>query len=132
MFDSVLTAARWSQVPQSQAWSPPTDVYETDYGIVVKVEIAGLSPEDFAISLAHRILTVSGTRRDPAPKLAYQQLEINYGHFQTEIYLPWPINADAEIEATYEQGFLIIRFPKAQARRVQVTENESPIQDEHR
>jgi len=89
---------------------------------VVKIEIAGLSPEDFTISLAHRVLTVRGVRRDPASKLAYQRLEINYGQFQTEVHLPWPINDSAEIEATYEQGFLTILLPKAQARRVPVTE----------
>jgi len=124
MFGSVLTSSmvQWSQVRRSQIWSPPTDVYETDSSIVVKIEIAGLSPEDFTISLAHRVLTVRGVRRDPASKLAYQRLEINYGQFQTEVHLPWPINDSAEIEATYEQGFLTILLPKAQARRVPVTE----------
>ena len=125
MLDSVLTSSvRWSQVWQSQIWSPPTDVYETDSAIVVKIEIAGLSPEDFNISLDHRVLTVRGVRRDPTSKLAYQQLEINYGQFQTEVYLPWPINETAEIEATYEQGFLTILLPKARSRRVAVKEHD--------
>ena len=125
MLDSVLTSSvRWSQVWQSQIWSPPTDVYETDSAIVVKIEIAGLNPEDFAISLDDRVLTVRGVRRDPTSKLAYQQLEINYGQFQTEVHLPWPINESAEIEATYEQGFLTILLPKARARRVPVREHD--------
>jgi len=91
---------------------------------VVKIEIAGLSPEDFTVSLANRALTVRGVRHDPASKLAYQRLEINYGQFQTEVYLPWPINESAEIEATYEQGFLTVLLPKAQARRVSIPEYE--------
>ena len=126
MFDSVLTSSmvRWSQVRQSRIWSPPTDVYETDSSIVVKIEVAGLKPEDFTISLAHRALTVRGVRLDPTSKLAYQRLEINYGQFQTEVYLPWPINESVEIEATYEQGFLTILLPKAQALRVSVTEHD--------
>ena len=123
MFDNVLTSSvvRWSQVQQSQVWSPPTDVYETDFYVVVKIEIAGLKPEDFTISLGHRVLAVRGSRQDPAPKLAYQQMEINYGQFQTEVYLPWPINESAETEATYEHGFLTICLPKAPVRRVPVT-----------
>lgn len=125
MFDRVLTSSvRWSQVWQSQVWCPPTDVYETDSAIVVKIEIAGLSPEDFTISLDPRVLTVRGVRRDPTSKLAYQQLEINYGQFQTEVRLPWPINESAEIEATYEQGFLTIVLPKARARRVPIREDD--------
>lgn len=123
MLDRVLTSSvRWGQVSQSQIWSPPTDVYETDSAVVVKIEIAGLSPEDFTISLDPRVLTVRGVRRDPASKLAYQQLEINYGQFQTEVRLPWPINETAEVEASYEQGFLTIVLPKAQARRVPIRE----------
>ena len=122
MIDMVSTSVRWSQVSQYQIWSPPTDVYETDRHVVVKIDIAGLSPEDFSISLAHRVLTVRGVRQDPVPKLAYQRLEINYGQFQTEVRLPWPVNDRANIEATYEQGFLTILLPKAEARRVPVTE----------
>ena len=126
MFDSALTSTvvRWGQARQSQLWSPPTDVYETDSYVVVKIEIAGLTPEDFTISLANRVLAVRGTRRDPASKLAYQRMEINYGQFQTEVYLPWPIDTGAEAEATYEQGFLTILLPKAPARRVPVTEED--------
>jgi HSP20 family protein len=126
MLDSVLSSAvvQWGQVRQSQVWSPPTDVYETDASIVVKIEIAGLSPEDFSISLAHRVLAIRGVRQDPASKLVYQRMEINYGQFQTEVYLPWPVNERAEIEATYEQGFLTILLPKAPARRVPVTEDD--------
>jgi HSP20 family protein len=129
MFDSVLTSAvvRWSQVRQAQLWSPPTDVYETDSSIVVKIEIAGLSPEGFSISLAHRVLAVRGARRDPASKLGYQRMEINYGQFETAVSLPWPVNESAEIEATYEQGFLTIVLPKAPTRRVPVTEDDRPV-----
>ena len=124
MFDGVLTSSvvQWTQVGQRQTWSPPTDVYETDCCIVVKIELAGLSAEDFIISLSQPVLTVRGARRDPAPKLTYQRMEINYGQFQTEVNLPWPVDESGEIEATYEQGFLIILLPKAQARRVIVTE----------
>jgi len=126
MFGNMLmmssTVVRWSQVQQSQVWSPPTDVYETDASIVVKIEIAGLHPEDFSISLAHRVLVVRGLRQDPVSKLAYQQMEINYGQFQTEVHLPWPVNEDAEIEATYDRGFLTILLPKAPVRQVPITQ----------
>jgi HSP20 family molecular chaperone IbpA len=99
-------------------------VYETDSYVVVKIEIAGLTPEDFTISLANRVLAVRGKRQDPVSKLAYQRMEINYGQFQTEVYLPWPIDTGAEVEATYEQGFLTIQLPKAPARRVPVTDDD--------
>ena len=31
-------------------WRPPTDVYETDDAVTVKIEIAGMDPKDFNIS----------------------------------------------------------------------------------
>jgi len=97
-----------------RTWKPPTDVYETDSHIVVKVEVAGMKPEDFEISLSSRTLTISGVRMDPAEKLTYQQMEISYGRFETQVYIPGAIEED-KIEAIYEDGFLKVLIPKAKA-----------------
>jgi HSP20 family molecular chaperone IbpA len=43
------------------------------------------------------------------------------------VYLPWPINERSEIEATYEQGFLTVLLPKAEARRVPITEHDRTV-----
>ena len=110
---------RWASPGQLKIWRPPTDVYETDDSVVVKVEIAGMEERDFAVSLDANVLTISGVRNDPAPKLGYQQMEILYGHFETEVHLPRAIDED-RVEATYEDGFLQIRLPKAQPRQVPV------------
>jgi HSP20 family protein len=100
-------------------WRPPTDVFETNSRLVVKVEIAGMGEEDFEISLKGRHLTITGHRRDPAEKLAYQQMEIHYGDFETSVHLPWAVDLSA-VEATYERGFLKIELPRAQPKRVPV------------
>ena len=110
---------RWASPGQLKIWRPPTDVYETDESVVVKVEIAGMEERDFAVSLDANVLTISGVRNDPAAKLGYQQMEIMYGHFETEVHLPRAIDED-RAEATYEDGFLQIRLPKAQPRQVPV------------
>ncbi len=101
------------------AWRPPTDVYETDGALVVKVEIPGVAEQDFEITITGRRLVISGTRADPASKLGYHNMEIRYGIFRTEIRVPWLPEEDA-IEASYESGFLYVRLPKAQRRQVQV------------
>jgi HSP20 family protein len=100
-------------------WRPPTDVYETDDSAVVIVEIAGLREGDFDVSLIGRALVISGERRDPAEKLAYQQMEIRYGKFRAQVYLPWPIESTG-IEVAYENGLLKVLLRKAQARRIPV------------
>lgn len=113
-----LPSIRW-RLEGEAIWRPPTDVYETDECAVVTVEIAGLTDGDYAISLNGRTLTVSGERRDPAEKLGYQQMEIRYGKFRTEVHLPWALDLE-EQRATYEDGLLRITLPKAQSRRVPV------------
>ncbi len=100
-------------------WRPPTDVYETDDSAVVIVEIAGLSEGDYGISLIGRALVVSGVRTDPAAKLAYQQMEIRYGKFRTEVHLPWALDTSNH-SALYENGFLKITLRKAPVRRVPI------------
>jgi HSP20 family molecular chaperone IbpA len=115
-----MPGQRWVSARQHKVWRPPTDVYETDTCVIVKVEIAGMEERDFAISLDARELTISGIRRDPASKLGYQQMEILYGHFETHVHLPWAIDPD-QIEATYRNGFLQVQLPKAKPHQVPVT-----------
>ena len=103
-----------------RTWRPPTDVYETDDAVIVKIEIAGMNPEDFTISFVDRVLTVQGNRQDKDAKLAYHCLEIPYGEFHTEIALPGAYDEDT-IEAKYESGFLRITLPKSkQERRIPI------------
>ena len=124
-FDEAILSRRWVPLSHVRPWRPPTDVYETDNCVVVKVEIAGMEEEDFIISLSNRKLTISGIRPDPMTKaqsttLSYQQMEIHYGEFKTEVYIGWNIAEDG-IEATYENGFLKVVLPKAKAQKVPVT-----------
>jgi HSP20 family protein len=113
-----LSNMRWG-MPNEAAWRPPTDVYETSDSAIVIVELAGLSEGDYEISLTGRLLVISGERGDPAEKLAYQQMEIRYGRFRTEVHLPWALDG-TDHTATYENGFLRISLRKAQTRRVPV------------
>jgi HSP20 family molecular chaperone IbpA len=105
-----------------RAWVPPTDVYETEEAVVVQLEIPGVRQDDLEISLNERSLVVSGRRVDPllSEKTAYHRMEIQYGDFETEVCLPAALPQN-EVEATYHDGFLTIRFPKARAHRVSVS-----------
>jgi len=115
MIRQFVPREQWNDILQHRGWRPPTDVYETDTAAVVKVEIAGVREGNMDISFANRILTVSGRRRDPAAKLTYQRMEIKYGGFRTDVFLPWAVN-DEDIEAKYEEGFLVIILPKTKGK----------------
>ena len=132
LFDEAIPPRRWLPLRHIRTWRPPTDVYETDDCVVVKVEIAGMEEGDavftskFTISLSNRNLTITGVRPDPLAEaegstLSYQQIEIRYGEFKTEVYLPWAI-VENEIEATYADGFLRVDLPKAKVQKVPVVE----------
>jgi HSP20 family molecular chaperone IbpA len=112
MIRQFVPREQWNDILQHRGWRPPTDVYDTDRAAVVKVEVSGVDRGDIQISFANRILTVTGMRRDPAEKLTYQQMEIKYGVFRTDVFLPWPVK-EKDIEANYEDGFLTIVLPKA-------------------
>lgn len=112
---------RWMVWQHTQTWRPPTDVYETDEAVIVRVEIAGMRDADFTVTLHDQLLIITGTRIDPSPKVAYHQLEVRYGDFRTEVFLHWSVEADS-ITAVYQDGFLVVTLPKARQRRVKVVE----------
>lgn len=96
-----------------RAWSPPTDVYEIENEIIIKMEIPGIETEEININLNDDKLDIKGTRVDQEtrPKRVFRQMEINYGQFQRNILIHGPYDAQ-NIKATYKNGFLEIVMPK--------------------
>ncbi len=123
LLHETVPGQRWVSARPRKIWRPPTDVYETDDCVVVKVEIAGMDKDNFSISLDSKRLIITGIRHDPAAKLGYQQMEILYGRFETDVYLTRAIEED-RIEATYQNGFLSVLLPKAKPRQVPVVSTE--------
>ncbi len=107
--------------PRSRIWTPPTDVYETDDFVIVRVEVAGMENGEFAISLENQILTVQGARFDPPERRAYHQMEIRFGEFISQVGLHWAVDQD-KIDAKYEDGFLRITLPKTKPHQVEIEE----------
>ena len=102
-------------------WNPPTDVFETDDYIIVRVEIAGMMDDDFAIELDGRLLSIRGIRQDPPERRAFHQMEIPFGEFHIRVSLPTPIE-HSRTEAIYANGFLRIMLPKSQPRQISIGE----------
>lgn len=113
-----LISPRWFG-SRAQVWRPPTDVYEVDGKLVVKVEIAGMDESGFRVTLEQRRLVIAGERPMPSGRRTYHQMEIPYGPFRVDVLLPWSVDADS-VEAVYESGFLRVTLNRAQPRRVSV------------
>lgn len=115
----ITDTSRWRLISRPHAWRPPTDVYETDESIIIRVEVAGMREPDFTISLVERSLTIRGIRQDTSERRAYHQMEIAFGEFTTEIELPYQVISD-KVGATYRDGFLRITLPIAQPKHIKV------------
>jgi len=111
-------------------WRPAIEVYETSDGLIVTAEIAGLRREGIDVALEGEILTIHGKRPDPSPceeARVYHEARIPYGEFGADIYIPFPVDAEAS-EASYEAGMLRVTLPRARGRTIVPTRVDTPAQ----
>ncbi len=99
-------------------WKPNIDVYETDNGVVVALDLAGVAPESIDISVTGRRLHVSGSRAPLVHRGARRihHLEIPHGPFELVLDLPAPVNSSVA-DAGWAHGLLEIVLPFAQPVR---------------
>jgi HSP20 family protein len=95
-------------------WIPNTDVYVTDNGLVIKVELAGMRSEHLEITVEGSHLRISGNRPDGcrAAKCSFLVMEINYGPFESVLEVPAGYDL-SQAKAAYLNGFLRIDVPLA-------------------
>ncbi|HEU5396294.1 MAG TPA: Hsp20/alpha crystallin family protein [Verrucomicrobiae bacterium] len=95
-------------------WVPNTDVYTTESGLVVKVELPGMKSENLEITVEGSRLRIAGNRPDAcrAHKCSFLVMEISYGPFETELDLPAGFDL-GKAKAIYVNGFLRIDVPAA-------------------
>jgi HSP20 family protein len=95
-------------------WVPNTDVYASDSGLVIKVELAGMRSENLEVSVEGNRLRISGDRPDTcrAHKASFLVMEINYGPFESVLELPNGYDL-GQAKACYLNGFLRIDVPPA-------------------
>jgi HSP20 family protein len=99
--------------PSSEAsWTPNTDVYLAESGLVITVELAGMRREDLELTVEGSQLRISGHRHDcgRAGQRKFVLMEINYGPFESLIELP-PGYDLSNAKASYQNGFLRVDVP---------------------
>lgn len=94
-------------------WQPPTDVYETGDCVYVRANVAGVEPEQLAVVIDRRRLTIQGSREDRSREqnVQFRQLEIEYGPFRRTIVLPRGLDP-AAARSTCKNGLLELVIPK--------------------
>lgn len=102
-------------ITRASLWSPPTDVYEDETSVVLRMEIPGVAPSDFDVAVIDDRLVVRGRRRQRREgggcRPCYLQVEIHHGAFVRVIPLRPGYDPD-RIDATYRDGFLEVRVER--------------------
>jgi HSP20 family protein len=103
-------------------WVPNTDVYATDTGLVIKVELPGMKSENLEITIEGSRLRIAGNRPDccRSPKCSFLVMEISYGPFETVLDLPQGYDL-SQAKAVYVNGFLRVDVPAASQTPAKMT-----------
>ena len=111
LFDEVRAPAQSS----ASKWYPAVDVLESKDAYLIRAELPGMTREDIKVEVKDGNLVLSGERKSekPADGVEYRHVERIAAKFWRSFSLPETAKQDG-IEATYKEGILEIRVPKAE------------------
>jgi HSP20 family protein len=93
----------------ASAWVPTTDIFVQGDRLVIRIELAGVEPDDIDLRFANGVLTVSGSRTGEfgGEEPTFYVRERFYGTFRRSITLPEGTRRD-QIEAGFDDGLVEI------------------------
>jgi HSP20 family protein len=113
------------------AWVPATDIFARQNDLVIRVELAGVHPEDVQLTFSQGILTVAGkrfTELGGADEDSFFVRERPYGEFRRAITLPAGTQESA-ISAEFINGLTEITVAGgasgAEPRRIELRDKSS-------
>ena len=97
--------------PADPGWRPALDIYELKDGWLLKADVAGVHPEDVAVGVDGRLVTIRGLRRDwcVAEGCCHYRMEISYSRFERTVELPADVSA-AAVRTELRDGMLLVRI----------------------
>lgn len=100
------------------AYVPQMDVRSTEKAIVITAELPGLEEKDIDVSLEDNVLRIKGEKKQESETKEedYYKMERAYGAFHREIALPADGLDIKKAEASFKNGVLRIRLPKAEQK----------------
>jgi HSP20 family protein len=92
-------------------WQPSVDVCRDRRKWLIKLELAGVRPEDVQVTTRGNVLTVSGVRRDWSVMEGrkFYSMEISYSRFERSIELPLDLDR-SEIRTEYRDGMFLLEI----------------------
>jgi HSP20 family protein len=90
-------------------WTPAADIYETESGYLIAMDLPGIDRQALEIDVDENRLAVKGTRALDEPK--QHRVERPRGKFLRTFSVPASVE-QGKIAAEYKDGVLQIRLPK--------------------
>ena len=90
-------------------WTPAADIYETESGYLIAMDLPGIDRQALEIDVDENRLLVKGTRAIDEPK--QHRVERPRGKFLRTFTVPASVE-QGKIAAEYKDGVLQIRLPK--------------------
>ena len=100
------------------AWRPLVDIFETESGVTVLVDLPGVDKGDVSVEVKENVLTIKGERAaDTAVEdNKYYRRERVCGSFQRSFAMRGVV-APEKIKATFKNGILKIELPRPEEDR---------------
>ena len=94
------------------SFCPAADLYETPQGLVLRLEVAGVAPDDLSLDLAGQELTVRGRRLPPRRGISrFLHQEMGFGTFERTFTVPIAVDPQG-VSAHYQDGVLEVVLPR--------------------
>ena len=118
------TLGRVGTSAEMGSWGPAMDIIEDADGLLVELELPGLTPEQVELTTDKGVLTIKGEKRTVRQRDGVRAIttERAHGRFTRALQLPQGVD-EAKIEAEFEHGLLRVRVPRAampQPRKVEI------------
>lgn len=114
LFDDALTPENWNNFGN---WSnfPSAEITEKDDAFHLKLEVPGMTAQDFDIQVMADRVAIAGERKSAtqSEENGNTRSEFRYGKFQRVIPLPARIQNN-NVTAEYKDGILNLTLPKSE------------------
>ncbi|MFC1940462.1 Hsp20/alpha crystallin family protein [Chloroflexota bacterium] len=113
----------WRPFTMEHSLVPHTDIYEGKEQLVMKTELPGIEKKELDVTLEGDRLTIKAEKKEEVKEDAtHHTRERYYGQYFRSVMLPYQVK-EGEISATFDNGVLEIRLPKAEevkAKKIEI------------
>lgn len=100
------------------AWRPPVDIYDTETGVTIEIDLPGVKKEEVSVEVKENILTIRGDRtpEQVVQEKKYYRRERIYGSFHRSFAMRGVVTPES-IKATFKNGVLKIELPRPEQEK---------------